>query len=721
MPPKADKLKQTIENLQLFLAKKLDEREDLADISRKLAQLTENLDRQKLTVQIVSNNSLLTQALFDLIDSKKELKKFFQLKFDPIPKPVVQFSLQQCASLKLRQYRDNSTDVQQYFELSSEQEYLIGRSPECDIAIDSHLYKGVSWNHATVLPVIDKANGTQWQICDCNSTNGTYVNGQQVTDCQLLQSGDQVTLAYPQASEDVAELTLTIRVETPDTEGDREYWDIVDCDLLFVVVDSRQSITAEVKEFIQNLDNIYLSKQFLVVDIPNPKQEPEVAKNADINLKELENWLKNKIADKGFELISLYLKPYYEEEISTEIDAKLQKKQDRFFKILENIVKRQPENILAKRIAVKVVRTAEPIEPVLEKQQEELTQKITKEKQELEALGQVNFKEISKKALAQANQDKDKFFKQVKLDIAQSKAAFLDVYSKKSVIYKIQDFVEKLNPVVLKKNGQQIIQLNDESKPYSDDINTSLIGFCTTSLETWSTEEWERICVTYNSGGLNSLLDRLYQTINIIPDLFSESPFSDPEKIDVQDNFMISFAGTNCETNHKQKSLGAYLMKQMRSQMMQIMMLLTLVLGFVGVRANRGQMMNSLSGAFKQHPWLFGLVVCVVIFLLINAYNSDNKLKLEEAGKKLKKDLASYYQSFTKNLLEKVIQDINLAMESEDKKIANSLELVSDAYTDRMVEVEKQQIQIKNNLEKYQTQQKSLKTELSEFQKLKKL
>lgn len=162
-------------------------------------------------------------------------------------------------------------------------------------------------------------------------------------------------------------------------------------------------------------------------------------------------------------------------------------------------------------------------------------------------------------------------------------------------------------------------------------------------------------------------------------------------------------------------------MKQLRSQMMQIMMMLTLVLGFAGFSLSKTDMTQSLSNKFKEHPWLFGIFVCGIIFLLVSAYNNENDLKLEEAGVKLKKDLSGYYQSFSKNLLEKVIQDITLNLELEDKKIADGLEIASEAYSDRLLEVEKKQAQIKNNLEKYQEQQKSLTTELAEFEKLKKM
>ena len=720
MPPKADKLSQTIESLELFLNRKADEREDLAEIARQLGQLNRTLKQKKLTVQIVSQEPALAQAVFDLIDGERELKRFFQLKFDRIPATPEQTAPKQIASLKLRQHLENSTGLQQYLELDARSECSIGRAPESAITINGKLYQGVSWNHAAILPLLEVGRAAQWQICDRNSTNGTFVNGERVQDKSMLASGDIITLACPQTGERVAELAFTVREESLDTAANREYWEAVDCDSLMVVVDSKQPLTPEVKEFIERLDRTYISQQFLLVDTLDPKKEPDAAKEAEANLKAIEGWIKNKVKEQGFEVVPLYLKPFYAEDSKEEVDPRQQKKQERFVKILGNIVKRQPENILAKRVGVKVVRAAEPVEPFLSQQQQELADKLAQSERELESLEQLNLKEISKKAIAEANQNKDRFFKQIKLDMNQSKAALLDIYSKKSVIYQIQNFVDSLNPIILNKNGQKIIQLNDDASN-SDDINTSLVDFCTATLEEWATEEWYKITHVYHNGGLYSLLERLEQKINVLPEVLSESPFSAPDDIDVKNNFLMSFAGTNCETTHKQKSLGGYIMKQLRSQMMQVMMMLTLVLGFVGIKSSKTEMMQNLSGAFKQQPWLFGVFICGIIFFLVNAYNNENDLKLEEAGTKLKKDLSSYYQSFSKNLIDKVIQDITLNLELEDKKISDGLEIASDAYSDRMIETEKQQIQIKNNIEKFQAQQKNLNTELSEFEKLKQM
>ncbi|MEM7595156.1 MAG: FHA domain-containing protein, partial [Cyanobacteria bacterium P01_A01_bin.83] len=471
MPPKADKLSQTIESLQSFLATKAQEREDIADIYRQLAQLYKTLSHKKLTLQIVSDEPKLAQATFDLINAQKELKGFFELKFDDLPNTPQQVAPQECASLKLRQNLSNSTGLQQYIELSPEREYTIGRSPEADIAIDNKLYQGVSWNHA-VIRSLSTAGKTQWDIEDNQSTNGTFVNAKRVKDNQPLNSGDIITLACPRTGSKVAELVFTVRVNS-DRKVDKEYWEVVDCDLLMVAVDSQQGLTPRVKEFIHKLDLLYISQLYLLVDTPDPKQEPEAAKAADANLDTMEAWLKTLPEEQKWSVIPLYLQPWYTE--LEQVDPRQQKKQERFAKILGNVVKRQPENILAKRITVKVVRTAEPVEPLLFQQQQELDQKLVQEQQELASLSQVNFKEASKKAIAEANQAKDQFFKQIKLDLAQSKAALLDIYSKRSVVYQIQDFVDGLTPVITNKNGQKIIQLNDDSD--SNNINLSLIKF----------------------------------------------------------------------------------------------------------------------------------------------------------------------------------------------------------------------------------------------------
>jgi pSer/pThr/pTyr-binding forkhead associated (FHA) protein len=62
---------------------------------------------------------------------------------------------------------------------------IIGRKPECNIQLDE---KMVSGQHAEIT-----INADEIQLKDLGSTNGTMVNGQEVTKT-ALKTGDQVTI-----------------------------------------------------------------------------------------------------------------------------------------------------------------------------------------------------------------------------------------------------------------------------------------------------------------------------------------------------------------------------------------------------------------------------------------------------------------------------------------------------------------------------------------------
>lgn len=70
---------------------------------------------------------------------------------------------------------------------------IIGRDPKCQIVLDSQRYGAVSRQHARISPAPLSASG--WQICDLDSANGTFVNGQRLQGCRHLKSGDQILLS----------------------------------------------------------------------------------------------------------------------------------------------------------------------------------------------------------------------------------------------------------------------------------------------------------------------------------------------------------------------------------------------------------------------------------------------------------------------------------------------------------------------------------------------
>lgn len=124
--------------------------------------------------------------------------------------PYVAFLWQVSAQPSARQ--DSSC-----YPLSQTHITLIGRDLSCQIVLDSRLYGVVSRRHIEIRPVLDFRTATDaplWEICDLNSANGTYVNGQRLQGCRLLQQGDRITLGNP-GPEFVFECHPTVAIATP--------------------------------------------------------------------------------------------------------------------------------------------------------------------------------------------------------------------------------------------------------------------------------------------------------------------------------------------------------------------------------------------------------------------------------------------------------------------------------------------------------------------------
>ncbi|MGK7903103.1 MAG: PrsW family glutamic-type intramembrane protease [Hormoscilla sp.] len=99
----------------------------------------------------------------------------------------------------------------QIIELNSSQEVAIGRDASCQINLDAANYSGVSRRHAAIRPL---AGAGGWEICDLNSSNGTYVNNQRISGCRVLQPGDRIVLG-----QNIAELFFEVQRTSSPTQA----------------------------------------------------------------------------------------------------------------------------------------------------------------------------------------------------------------------------------------------------------------------------------------------------------------------------------------------------------------------------------------------------------------------------------------------------------------------------------------------------------------------
>ena len=98
------------------------------------------------------------------------------------------------------------------YSLSSIKVAVIGRAPDCQIALDPFKFITVSRRHAQ----IELVNDT-WHIKDLGTTNGTLVNDMPIASSKKLEAGDRISLGSqgPEFTFEYLELDRTAMVSTP--------------------------------------------------------------------------------------------------------------------------------------------------------------------------------------------------------------------------------------------------------------------------------------------------------------------------------------------------------------------------------------------------------------------------------------------------------------------------------------------------------------------------
>jgi RsiW-degrading membrane proteinase PrsW (M82 family) len=90
---------------------------------------------------------------------------------------------------------EHTNELLPLYVLSEDHEVTIGRDPSCEIALDPNYFIIVSRRHAKICPLQPLGNGLpHWELCDLNSANGTYINGQYLQGCHQLKPGDYIEL-----------------------------------------------------------------------------------------------------------------------------------------------------------------------------------------------------------------------------------------------------------------------------------------------------------------------------------------------------------------------------------------------------------------------------------------------------------------------------------------------------------------------------------------------
>jgi hypothetical protein len=235
------------------------------------------------------------------------------------------------------------------------------------------------------------------------------------------------------------------------------------------------------------------------------------------------------------------------------------------------------------------------------------------------------------------------------------------------------------------------------------------VELCHDEMTKWSISEWKKIQTEYFDGGFRTLLQKSHETLNFIPEVkISKSVFVSSQTLNVQSVLGFTEVEPTFELRYKQNGFWGYMFKNIKGQ----------VISAVGVIGLFG------SGISQISPEMKGVIITVLLpgvaLSLFFTHKGEKEAKVHDALEKLQKDAISHYQSYTKMLVDRLSQRINLLLDAEDKNFRDVLDNVKESYADYVTEVDEKQRQLQSQVnEMKRSGQFKTEKDLVEFQKIK--
>lgn len=654
-------------------------------VAGKLSSLSATLKAGQIKFQIVSQSPPLAYAVAKLVESSATLPALYQFQTTTlpgqsqrteIPIKAVEYARTELAAPEpvLLQFTDRDREKPISHRLSKNGKLLIGRRPGCQIQIPQQ-YSFASGHHAEIVPVPGADNSFgNWQICD-TSTNGTYINGQKISGCQTLHPDDRITLGYPEPTDRSAELIFKFEynIASPQpphgsagnqTSDPNEslYKELIDCDILCLVINPTVPVSDTEKRLISRANQGRLFKTIAIVDVSAIAREPE---RVNHNIDAFKQWLKSQNLQGTVALQLIPLHPFYPSpEPMTELAPNVQQECDRFRQFLEQLAIGQREEILMQRFSKKIKEQIAIIEQAYGEKEANLKTRIAKsialppgtDLDELDRQIRKTFKQVA--------ENKEKSFREIRLELNKSKSELVDGFSKESLLYKIKQFTDELQAVVTKEKDQVSLCLNSEKMNKSHTIHTHLNRLCYGDMSQWAKDEWQRVFGTYGDGGLQAIFQRTHAAFDFIPglDLPSASFAANPE-FDVYKCLQYSFVEFDNQVSFQDTASGN-----------NLMLWGSAVMGIVGLAMGQPiLLMTPGMGVLGKQV----------------AQQQSETAKIEQITENLRKGLCQHYQSLAKSIADNLSQQINLAIEAEKRRFKTLMKTTSDKVCAYMNDMKK--------------------------------
>jgi FHA domain len=653
MSPKLDTLGQLTQSLKSLIADLNFPDQAYSGVQQSLEEISDSIRAGKLTLHIVGQDIAQAQKLQKMLEVGSELKVSYQFRaaaIPPIPTLILQSSL---ASTVLTQYK-----------LETSRNQIIGRNPVTSQMVLSNSLHLTSSNHAEF-----RLLNNNWQIRDAGSSNGTFVNDNfdKIQDWYTLKIGDQICLGSPLKAKGSASFIVDISTNSEHPSG-MNITKILDCNIICLFVPP-QPLPESFQHLLKTAKVSETSKIFIVIEHSENTAPDEFATIVN----QIDNAVKYQLQGVPYGIFTLLFDDHIIDSIET--SRPRQPDHKHFYNSLKNLSILGTETILTKWAVNKLSEIINETENILLKNKN-ITDKKLLIQDSFHSDPNKNFEKISKRV---ANEG-DEFFRQIKIEVNQSKSNFLDEFKQNSIGHKIQEFTKLLQPQLITKGEYRNVYLQTGSEFTHNNVHEALVDLCHSEIAKWATGEWERIKNEYAGGGLSFFLEDSFDKLNLISEVsILKKDFSSSQKLNTQ--AILNTSSVEPDLNSKYRKIGffEYLLKNGKSHVFGSITL-TLIVTFLFKGAEQPGPNAVKSDIEVKIFYLILFLVPFTISVLWFNYKQDRDIRLKEATDKLKKESNTYYRSYTEWLVEKLIQRIDIIMSTEERRFQETLENVQEIY-----------------------------------------
>jgi hypothetical protein len=674
-------------------------------IFQEVAQYTQtianDLNTGKLKIEVFSSTPDLAQGISNFFRTRQKLPQFYQFIVSEFPSNLQPIQTNQTPTLTLQA---NSSISQPEFrqELRSNQNILIGRDRQRlredyrnqnSILLDLPMYSQVSSIHAEISQ--SKSTYSTWQVCDLNSRNGTYINGQKINACHPLNSGDRVTLVYPSPSGkcpafifEAPSITATNLNSSPQS---------FNSDFVCLVINPQKPLSEQEKQLIDKVSKSPVFALLIIADISTVNNQ--IAQQFNANLAAINNWLQVQYPRLSFEVTPLLLHPFYPNATNNTLAPNLQQQYEQFCEPLVLLGKTKAEEILLKRLTPQLINQINRLDQFFSDQSDSLRDAVQRTEEKLQGHTVEECRGQLGRVFKRVGEEREEFFRQARRELSDSKTNLINNFSQFSLLYRIEGSISEFHPVVTREAGQVCLKLQTVD---GTDGHQAATQFVQTELSQWVETEWQRI-----ADGINRLIQSSYATLNCIPSFSLSNSFNYPaQQVDIQSILQDSFVARHNSVSYYEGSAKQDLVNGAVRVGIQGMA----VAGMVGVTMASGNpfpMMALMQGSSIASS-LMGLVGNTLTRPQIQ------KLKLEEFIAKLRDQGCRYYQSLAEFLANRLVQEMSSALDTEERRFKRSLDTIDEQFVTYLTE-------LKKHSEGYRVQQQNLEREKATFEQIKRL